>query len=137
MVLYMLILLVGTITGAYNMDIPWLLGRKGNGKDTVIRMLSLTLGDEGGGYCTVLEEHMIEAGAKNRSAAGAADPFWHALQGVKMAMASEVEKPLNVTGLKKLSEPLGVPQASRDLYGGEAHVHALDRGEQTTERRTG
>ena len=47
-------------------DIPWLLGKKGNGKDTVLRMLSTTLGDEGGGYCTVLEEHMLEAGSKSR-----------------------------------------------------------------------
>jgi hypothetical protein len=119
-VLYLIVLMVGTIVGTYNMDIPWLLGRKGNGKDTVIRMLSQTLGDEGGGYCTVLEEHMIEAGAKNKSGSNAADPFWHALQGVKMTVASEVERPLNVTGLKKLSEPLGVPQTSRDLYGGAA-----------------
>ena len=98
-------------------DIPWLLGKKGNGKDTVLRMLPTTLGDEGGGYCTVLEEHMLEAGSKSRGGSGAADPFWHALVGVKMAVASEVEKELNITALKKLAEPLGVPQTSRDLYG--------------------
>ena len=78
----------------------------------------MTLGDEGGGYCSVLEEHMIEAGAKSRSGSNAADPFWHALCGAKMAVASEIEKPINAIAMKKLAAPLGVPQATRDLYGG-------------------
>ena len=83
-----------------------------------VALLSTALGDEGGGYCTVLEEHMLEAGAKSRAGSNAADPFWHALAGTKMAVASEVEKPINAAPMKKLAEPLGVPQATRDLYGG-------------------
>ena len=81
-------------------------------------MLSTALGDEGGGYCTVLEEHMLEASGKSRAGSNAPDPFWHAIAGTKMAVASEVEKPINAAAMKKLAEPLGVPQATRDLYGG-------------------
>jgi phage/plasmid-associated DNA primase len=65
-------------------------------------------------YTTVLEDDHL-ASRSRRSTEGPS-PFFHAIKGAKMVVVSEMEKQLDVAKIKKLCDPMGVPQATRALY---------------------
>jgi hypothetical protein len=114
LVVYLMLLAVATIIGADNMDLPWITGTRGNGKDTWLRLISETLGTGSQNYTTVLEDEHVEL--RRRTGTEGPAPFFHAVKGAKMVVISEMEKRVDVARLKKLCDPMGVPQTTRALY---------------------
>ena len=111
---FLMLLAVGTVVGAENMDLAWITGTRGNGKDTWLRLISETLGTGSQNYTTVLEDEHVEL--RRRTGGEGPSPFFHAVKGAKMVVISEMEKPVDVARLKKLCDPMGVPQTTRALY---------------------